>query len=85
MGYTEIVCHRLKMLGGRNTGELNHEFAEGRPVKKWECVICGYVYDEALGCPEEGIAPGTPLADIDDAWVCPDCGAPIMDFEEVKD
>lgn len=31
-------------------------------MKKWQCVVCGYIYDEALGVPEEGIAPGTALS-----------------------
>lgn len=29
-------------------------------MKKFMCVICGHVYDESLGWPEDGIAPGTP-------------------------
>lgn len=29
-------------------------------MKKWQCVVCGYIYDEALGAPEEGIAPARP-------------------------
>lgn len=50
-------------------------------MKKWECIICGFVYDEALGLPEEGIAPGTPFEQLPDDWTCPDCGAAKSDFE----
>ncbi|HEY3539949.1 MAG TPA: rubredoxin, partial [Trinickia sp.] len=32
--------------------------------KSWVCLICGWVYDEAAGLPEEGIAPGTRFSDI---------------------
>lgn len=50
-------------------------------MKKWECIICGFVYDEALGLPEEGIAPGTPFEQLPDDWTCPDCGAAKSYFE----
>ena len=36
--------------------------------KIWECLICGFVYDESLGMPEDNIAPGTPWEDIPDDW-----------------
>ncbi|MFC3173677.1 rubredoxin [Novosphingobium bradum] len=39
------------------------------------CTYCGYVYDEAAGCPEEGVPPGTPWAAVPDDWSCPMCGA----------
>lgn len=42
---------------------------------KYECEICGYVYDPAVGDPDGGIAPGTPFEDIPDDWACPICGA----------
>ena len=50
-------------------------------MKKWECIICGFVYDEALGLPEDGIPPGTPFEQLPDDWTCPDCGAEKSDFE----
>ena len=43
-------------------------------ARRWLCVLCGFVYDETLGLPEEGIAPGTAWADVPDSWCCPDCG-----------
>ncbi len=49
--------------------------------RTWMCVVCGFIYDEALGLPEEGIAPGTRWEDIPDTWVCPDCGVTKADFE----
>lgn len=51
--------------------------------RKWKCPYCGYIYDEALGDPDEGLAPGTRLADIPEDWVCPDCGAYASDFVEL--
>lgn len=52
--------------------------------KKYVCVVCGYIYDEAEGVPEEGIAPGTRWADVPDTWRCPDCGASKDDFEMME-
>ncbi|MFC6632714.1 FAD-dependent oxidoreductase [Microbulbifer taiwanensis] len=49
----------------------------------WECQICGWVYDEAKGWPEDGIAPGTRWEDIPDDWCCPECGAAKQDFDMV--
>ncbi len=47
----------------------------------WICRICGWIYDEALGLAEEGIAPGTRFEDIPDSWRCPLCGVGKEDFE----
>ena len=51
---------------------------------KYECVICGYVYDPALGDADGGIAPGTAFKDIPDSWVCPVCGASKSDFRKLE-
>jgi len=53
----------------------------GSSMKKWECVVCGLVYDEAAGDPDNGIAPGTVFSDVPDTWFCPDCGVGKEDFE----
>jgi len=50
----------------------------------WMCLICGWIYDEATGDPEHGIAAGTRWADVDMNWVCPECGARKEDFEMVR-
>lgn len=49
--------------------------------RTWMCVVCGFIYDEAKGLPEEGIAPGTRWEDIPNTWCCPDCGVTKSDFE----
>jgi rubredoxin len=54
------------------------------PFKTWQCVLCAFVYDEAAGMPEEGIAPGTRWADVPDSFGCPDCSAQKSDFEMVE-
>ena len=54
-------------------------------MKKWRCLICDFVYEEAKGMPDEGIAPGTRWEDVPDSWTCPDCGAGKSDFQMVED
>ncbi|GAA4651439.1 rubredoxin [Kistimonas scapharcae] len=49
--------------------------------RKWQCVICGFIYDEAEGWPEDSIAPGTRWDDVPEDWLCPDCGTCKQDFE----
>lgn len=49
-------------------------------MKKYTCNICGYVYDPALGDPENGVAAGTPFEKLPKDWVCPVCGASQSDF-----
>ena len=53
-------------------------------MKKYECMMCGYIYDESSGNPDEGIAPGTAWDDIPEDWYCPVCGASKEDFEMVE-
>jgi rubredoxin len=52
--------------------------------RTWMCLICGWIYDEAAGDPEHGIAPGTAWADVPMNWTCPECGARKEDFEMVQ-
>ncbi|MCF8235332.1 MAG: rubredoxin [Bacteroidales bacterium] len=52
--------------------------------KKYQCVICGYIYDPAEGDPDGGIAPGTPFEEIPDDWQCPVCGVSKSDFNPME-
>ena len=51
-------------------------------MDSYECVICSYVYDPAVGDPDNGIAPNTSFEDLPDSWTCPDCGADKDQFEK---
>ena len=42
-------------------------------MQKYVCDACGWVYDPAVGLPDEGIAPGTPFKDLPDDFECPEC------------
>ena len=52
--------------------------------KTYMCLICGFIYDEAAGLPDEGIAAGTRWEDVPMNWTCPECGARKEDFEMVQ-
>ena len=47
----------------------------------WQCLACDFIYKEAEGMPDEGIAPGTAWEDVPDDWMCPDCATGKDDFE----
>jgi rubredoxin len=53
-------------------------------MKTWMCLICGWIYDEAVGSPDEGIPAGTPWDQVPMNWTCPECGARKEDFEMVQ-
>ena len=55
--------------------------SEEKPYRTFICQVCGYVYDEAKGDPDEGFAAGTRWDDIPINWVCPECGARKDEFE----
>ena len=53
-------------------------------MTQYICTICGYIYDEALGDPDHGIAPGTRWEDIPDDWECPECNVGKEDFIPIE-
>lgn len=55
------------------------------PNRRYRCRYCSHIYDEALGDPDRGIAPGTRYEDIPDSWLCPECGAAKGDYELIED
>ncbi len=55
-----------------------------QPYSKWMCLVCGFVYEEIRGLPEEGLPAGTRWDAIPPNWTCPECGARKEDFEMVK-
>jgi len=54
------------------------------PFKKYICVICGFIYNEAEGWEEDGIEAGTRWEKVPENWFCPDCGASKIDFEMIE-
>jgi rubredoxin len=53
-------------------------------MDRYVCTVCGFVYDPAVGDPDNGVVAGTKFEDLPDDWVCPVCGAPKEDFEKEK-
>ena len=70
---------RLLTTGGQPLVSIEQE----REMEKWECLVCGYIYNPAEGDPQGGIPPGTPFEDLPDDWVCPECGAAKDMFEKL--
>ena len=63
---------------------LSNDFMATEAFRTYMCVVCGLIYDEAAGWPEDGIKAGTRWADVPESWVCPDCGVGKADFEMVE-
>ena len=61
-----------------------HAMTTERHYSQWMCLICGFIYDEAKGLPEEGLPAGTRWDEIPPNWTCPECSARKEDFEMVK-
>lgn len=54
-------------------------------MSSYVCAVCGYVYEEAKGNPEKGVAPGTLWEDVPNDWVCPLCGAGKSEFKKQEE
>ncbi len=52
-------------------------------MDKYVCDVCGYVYDPAVGDPDNGIEPGTAFEDLPEDWLCPLCGVGKDEFSKV--
>jgi len=50
---------------------------------KYECEVCGYIYDPATGDPDNGVAPGTQWEDVSEDWLCPLCSVDKSMFNPV--
>lgn len=48
------------------------------------CIVCGFIYNESDGWPDDGIAAGTRWADVAETWMCPDCGVTKADFQMME-
>ncbi len=53
-------------------------------MKTWQCMVCGLIYEEEKGWPEDGIAPGTRWEDVPASWSCPECGVTKAEFEMLE-
>ena len=53
-------------------------------MAKFICEVCGWVYDEEIGLPEKGFAPGTAFSDLPEDFECELCGVGKENFTEEK-
>ena len=78
-----------KAESGEESGPAGEERTQteerSRKMKKYVCVVCGYVYDPEEGDAENGVKPGTSFEELPDEWVCPVCGATKEEFEPQED
>ena len=56
-----------------------------KEMKKYKCLICGYIYDPEVGDPSNGVEAGTSFEALAADWVCPDCGAGKDEFEVIEE
>ncbi len=81
----EAIILNFPVPGGGVPDEVKPVAADGRgEFKTWQCILCAFVYDEAAGFPEDGIAPGTRWEDVPENFGCPDCSAKKADFEMIE-
>jgi flavin reductase (DIM6/NTAB) family NADH-FMN oxidoreductase RutF/rubredoxin len=66
--------------------EFKSKTVEGvQRMKKYRCIMCSYIYDPAIGDPDNGVKPGTSFENVPADWLCPDCGAGKDEFEPIND
>ncbi len=53
-------------------------------MDKYQCTVCGYIYDPEQGDPDQGITPGTPFEKLPETWICPICGSSKDMFEKIR-
>jgi rubredoxin len=79
-----LVCKKSFSMARRN---WRLQVIEGRTMadmSKYECNVCGYVYDPIDGDPGNGAPPGTPFSELPDGWRCPLCGAEKSQFTKLE-
>jgi len=58
---------------------------KAKQMEKYKCLICGYIYDPAVGDPDNDVAPGTSFEHLPEDWLCPECGADKNEFEPLEE
>ncbi len=84
LSHCRSSCENVLFPVIRRTPTMSQSSPGAAATRKWMCVVCGYIYDEAEGVPDEGIPPGTRWEDVPETWTCPDCGTTKDDFEMIE-
>jgi len=80
---TYAYYHQVKRGTTPKTAPSYQEVKPAAKAARYQCNVCGYVYDPELGDPDHGVRPGTPFEGLPDDWTCPVCGAGKADFKQV--
>lgn len=54
-------------------------------MRRYQCQVCGHIYDSKVGEPLQAIPPGTDMEALPEDWVCPVCGAPKSMYRELPE
>lgn len=77
------ILSLIKIVEVQKNSSINFKIPRKMNNETYECTICGYIYNPAVGDPDNGIAPGTKFEDIPEDWVCPLCGVGKDKFEKI--
>jgi len=81
-GLDVLVLHFPRVGASVQAAPAKPQVAKSAPgTRVWQCMLCAFVYDEAKGMPDEGVAPGTLWEDVPETWYCPDCSASKSEFQ----
>ncbi len=84
LDYAADRGNRWHASGGWHARRWWDEPGSAVTFRKWQCIVCGFVYDEEEGYEADGIAPGTRWEDVPDDWMCPECGVSKADFDMIE-
>lgn len=62
---------------------MSEPTVETQALDRYECRVCGYVYEPAKGDSKLEVSSGTPFAELPTSWRCPVCGAKASQFQNI--
>ena len=83
--YFTIKLNVIQSIYKQLITKLDLILKEDIDMQKYVCDVCGYVYDPAVGDPDNGIEPGTAFEDLPDDWACPLCDVSKDMFSETDE
>ncbi|MDD2233531.1 MAG: flavin reductase [Desulfitobacteriaceae bacterium] len=81
---TYAYYHQIKRDSAPPPAPIKEQIREDQGMRKFQCTVCGYIYDPFLGDPDSGIAPGIAFENIPETWVCPVCGVTKDQFKALE-
>lgn len=62
---------------------MNEPAVETEALDRYECRVCGYIYEPEKGDSKHPVAAGTPFEQLPSTWRCPVCGVKTSQFESI--